>query len=81
MVLTFIDGFLSLLFYSMIFCFSIGFSFFFSFFFLLYYNFSYGQALKVNWAYTSNQREDTSGTLGFYSLAVSLISFLVECRI
>ena len=44
--------------------------------FLLYYNFSYGQALKVNWAYTNNQREDTSGYFRLPFFFILLIDFV-----
>lgn len=43
---------------------------------MLYYNFSYGQALKVNWAYTNNQREDTSGYFRLSFFFILLIDFV-----
>ncbi len=47
---------------------------------MFYFNFSYGQALKVNWAYTSNQREDTSGYFRlpfFFTLLIDFVAFWV----
>ena len=48
----------------------------------------YGQPIKVNWAYTSTQREDTSGLelkdvyiyILLYSVFVLYLFFQVSCR-
>lgn len=52
---------LSLTVFCLFFLFYVIFVYLLDSFFFSIHNFSYGQALKVNWAYTSNQREDTSG--------------------